>query len=305
MDLPESEGAMILLVVVDWFTKMAHFIPIKKMDSPTVARAYLENVWQYHGFPEDVVSDHDGTFTEQFFTDLYDYLGIKRSMSTAYHPPTEGQTERINQVIESYLQSYWNYEQDNWESMLGMAEYAYNDSKHSATRISPFYANYIFEPRNNWPTEVQFRNPASELYGHYLTSVHSKLTEQLKVSIEAMGKYNNEERKSIEPFTKGELVMLTGKNIRAKHRCKKLEDMMYGPFEVIDVGKNGRYCRLKLPDSWKIHPTFNIALLEWYRGEIPKKRGIKVKDDDGFWKMESIIASGLSDGNPKKDVYFV
>ena len=75
--LLESEGATMILVVVDRFTKMAHFIPIGKKDSPTVARAYLENVWKYHGFPEDVVSDRDGTFTGQFSMDLYDYLGIK------------------------------------------------------------------------------------------------------------------------------------------------------------------------------------------------------------------------------------
>jgi hypothetical protein len=82
---------------------MAHFIPIKKKDSPMVAQAFLENVWKYHGFPEDVVSDRDTTFTGSFFTDLYNYLGIKCSMFTAYHPQTDGQTERINQVIESYL----------------------------------------------------------------------------------------------------------------------------------------------------------------------------------------------------------
>jgi hypothetical protein len=104
-------------IVVDRFTKMAHFSPICKKDSPPVARAYFENVWKYHGFPEDVVSDRDGTFTGQFFTDLYNYLGIKRSVSTAYHPQTDGQTERINQVIESYLRSYCNYEQNDWASI--------------------------------------------------------------------------------------------------------------------------------------------------------------------------------------------
>jgi hypothetical protein len=202
-DLPESEGATIILVVVDRFTKLAHFIPIRKKDSPTVARAYSENVWKYHGFAEDVVSDRDGAFTGQFFTDLYDYLGIKRSMSTAYHPQTDGQTERINQDINSYLQSYCNYEQNDWASMLAMAEYAYNNSKHAATKISRFYANYGFEPRTTWSTEVQFRNPASEYYGHYMTSVHSKLSEQLEVSIEAMRKYYDKKRKSIEPFKKG------------------------------------------------------------------------------------------------------
>jgi hypothetical protein len=130
-DLPKSEGASIILAVVDWFTKMDHFIPMKKKDSSTVDRAYLENEWKYQGFPEDVVSDRDTTLTGSFFTELYNYLGIKRSICMAYHPQTNGQTECINQVIELYLRSYCNYEQTDWASMLAMAEYAYNNSKHA------------------------------------------------------------------------------------------------------------------------------------------------------------------------------
>ena len=304
-DLPESEGATIILVVVEGFTKIAHFVPIEKKDSPMVGRAELENVWKYHGFPEDVVSDRDGIFTEQFFTDLYNYLGIKRSMSTAYHPQSDGQTERINQVIESYLWSYCNYEQNDWASMLAMAELAYNNSKHTATKISPFYANYGFEHRTNWPTEIHFRNSASALYCHYMTSVHSKLSEQLEQSIEAMRKYYDKTRKSIEPFKNGELIMLNGKNICAKHRCKQLEDLMYGPFEVVNTGKNGRYCKLKLPESWRIHQTFNIALLEQYRGTNRKKQVVEIEADDAGWKMQSFIVSGPSDEDPRKHVYLV
>jgi hypothetical protein len=142
---------------------MAYFIPIKKKHSPTVARAYLENIWKYRGFPEDVVSNKDTTFRGSIFTDVYNYLGIKSSRSTVYHPQTDGQTERINQVIESYLRSYCNYVQNDWTSILGMAEYAYSNSKHSATKISPFYENYGFEPRTSWATEIQFQNPASQL----------------------------------------------------------------------------------------------------------------------------------------------
>jgi hypothetical protein len=103
MDLPESEGVTMMLVVVDRFTKKAHFVPLKKMDSPTVARAYLEHVWKYHRFPEDVVSDRDGTFTGQFFTGLYDYLGITRSMSTAFHPQTDRQNQSGYRKLSTVL----------------------------------------------------------------------------------------------------------------------------------------------------------------------------------------------------------
>jgi len=304
-DLPASEGATMILVVVDRFTMMPHFIQISKKENPTVARAYLENVWKYYGFPEDVVSDRDRTFTGQFFTNLYHCLGIKKSMSTAYHPQSDGQTERINQVIESYLRSYCNYEQNDCASMLAIAEYAYNNSKHLATKISPFYPNYGFEPRTNWPMEIQFRNLALGLYGHYMTSIHSKLSRQLEQSMEAMQKYYDKKRKSIEPFKKGELVILNGRNIRARHNCNKLEDKIYGPYEVVNTGKNRRYCLLKLPDSWKIHPTFNIALLEQYGGTDPKKQVLEIEADDAGWKMESIIASGPSDDDPREHVYLV
>jgi len=203
-DLPESEGVTMILVVVDRFTKMAHCIPMKKQNSPMVARGYLENIWKYHGFPEDVVSVRDGTFTGQYFTDLYDYLGIKKSLNTTFHPESDGQTGQIYQDTESYLRFYCNYTQNDWASLLAMAEYAYNNSKHSATKISPFYANYGFEPRTNWPTEIQFRNPALELYAHYVNAIHKRLSEQLTLSIEAMKKYYDEKRKDIEPFKPGE-----------------------------------------------------------------------------------------------------
>jgi hypothetical protein len=76
-DLPESKGATMILVVVDQFTKMVHYIPTQSKDSPTYARAYIYNVWKYHQIPEDVVLDRDSTFTGSVFMDLYNYLGIQ------------------------------------------------------------------------------------------------------------------------------------------------------------------------------------------------------------------------------------
>jgi len=109
----------------------------------------------------------------------------------------------------------------------------------------------------------------------------------------------------MEPFKKHVLVMLNGRNIGAKHRRKKLEDMMNGPFEVIATGKKGRHCTAKLPDSLKIHPMFNIELLEWYQGTDPMKKVVEIEADDTGWKMELLIASGTSDDDPRRNVSIV
>ena len=162
------------------FLQTAHLIPIKNHDSPMIANADLDSVWKHHGFPEDVVSDRNGTFTKQYFSYLNNLLGISCSMITAFHPQTDGQTEQIDKETEAYSRSYCNNEQTNWSSMLAMAEYACNTWKHEATKISPSHANYGFQPRMNWPTNNVIGNPASELYGHGMALVHSNVSGQLR-----------------------------------------------------------------------------------------------------------------------------
>ena len=98
---------------------------------------------------------------------------------------------------------------------------------------------------------------------------------------------------------------MNGRNIRTKHRCKKLEDKMLGPFEVLSVGSNQRYFKLQLPDSWNIHWVFNIDSLERYKGTDPKKQIIEIEADGDDWVMKSIIASGPSDDNTKQHVFLV
>jgi len=99
--------------------------------------------------------------------------------------------------------------------------------------------------------------------------------------------------------------MLNGRNIWGKHWCKKLEDKMLGPFEVVSVGSNLRYCKLNLRDSWKIHSVFTINLLERSKGRDPKKQVIEIEADGNDWVMESIIASGPSDNYPRHHVFLV
>src|SRR5712671_6863161 len=85
--------------------------------------------------------------------------GHKNVLSTAFHPQTDAQTERVNQTLETYLRTFVNYDQHDWYQLLPLAEFAYNNSTTTATKMMPFYANYGYHPRTIWPSEQDVRNP--------------------------------------------------------------------------------------------------------------------------------------------------
>ena len=188
-------GQNAIWVVVDRFTKMAHFISIVFDEGQSVskelAKVFLKEVWWLHGLPNDIVSDRDGRFTSTWWATLMELLGIRRKLSTAFHPQTDGQTERLNQEIEANLRAFCTYEQDNWFELLPICEYVYNNSITSATKFSPFYANYGFNPRTNWLTDVEPCNPSSKLYAHYLKVTHDQVSKTLEETWNRMGKYFN------------------------------------------------------------------------------------------------------------------
>ena len=168
MQLPKSDGCSTVWVIVDRFTKMAHFVPVKdgQKTAEGCAKLFLENIWKLHGLPSSIISDRDLVFTSKFWAELMGRLDVRLRKSTAFHPQTDGQTERVNQSLEQYLRQFCNYEQDNWNDLLPRAEYAYNNSATTATQMSPFFANYGFHPRTNWPVEKESKNPASRNYAH-------------------------------------------------------------------------------------------------------------------------------------------
>ena len=118
-----------------------------------------------HGLLDTLVSDRDPVFTSHFWRRLLELCGIRANRSTAFHPQTDGQTERLNSVLKQYLRIYTDYQQSNWASLLPLAEFSYNNSRHSATTISPFFANYGFHPRMSLlPLALASRTPASNSY---------------------------------------------------------------------------------------------------------------------------------------------
>ena len=117
------------MVVVDRFTKMSHFIGLEeKATARDVADVFLKEVWKHHGLPTEIISDMDAKFAGELWESLCKKLGIKRKMSTAYHPQTDGQTERANQVLGGYLRNFVNYDQNYWYHLLLFAKFAYNNS---------------------------------------------------------------------------------------------------------------------------------------------------------------------------------
>lgn len=131
--LPKSNGEDAILVVICRFTKYAYFLSLQHLFSAkTVAKLFLESITKLHGVPQSIVSDKDKIFTSLFWKNLFKMLGTKLAFSTAYHPQSDGQTQRLNQSLEGYLRCFYFQQPHFWSKWLSLAEWWYNTSHHSA-----------------------------------------------------------------------------------------------------------------------------------------------------------------------------
>jgi hypothetical protein len=145
--LPKSNGKEVILVVVDRLTKFAHFVPLSHPYTvQTVAQAFIDNVMKLHGPPIAIVSERDRIFTSNMWKDIFKALDVQLRYSLAYHPQSDGQTERVNQCVENYLRCMIFADPKKWTTWLPMAEYWYNTSFHNYLQVTPFEALYGFPP---------------------------------------------------------------------------------------------------------------------------------------------------------------
>jgi hypothetical protein len=304
VELPSSSGFDAVYVCVDRFTKMAHFIPTTThVTAEESANLYLRHVFKNHGLPTDIVSDRGTQFTSRFSSALLELCGIKSNKSTAFHPQSDGQTERVNQVLEQYIRIFCGYQQDDWSDLLPLAEFAYNNAQHASTGMSPFFANYGYNPRAILRvTTTLHPNPRAEEFLDRLKATHDHLRRNLK---EAQSKYKDNydvKRKDKPPFKVGDMVWLLRRNIKTTRPSAKLDFKRLGPYRISTiVGESQLAYKLELPTSMRIHPVFHVSLLEPYRtntipGRVqPPPPPIEVEGEEEF-EVEEILDSRIRNG---------
>jgi transposase InsO family protein len=251
-----------ILVVTDRLTKYGYFIPYKESsDAATLAYHFLRVIAANHGLPDEIISDRGTTFASKFWQALMAQLGVNHKLSTARHPQTDGQTERLNQTLEQYLRCYVNYDQDNWAEMLPQAQFAYNSAYQESTQMSPFYANYGFEPEiNKTPREGPLAEKAI-LTAEQLQALHEEMRRQLEFVRERMAKYYNQNRLEGPNLEEGDMVYLLRRGMETTRPSNKLDYKKLGPFRIKKKISTSNY-ELSLPKEMHAHPIFHISLLE-------------------------------------------
>jgi len=272
LGLPRTKrGRDSVFVVMDRFSKMAHFIPCHKSDDAVhIADLFFQEIVRLHGMPSTIVSDRDAKFLSHFWRTLWNKLGTKLLFSTTCHPQTDGQTEVVNCTLGTMLRAILKKNLKMWEECLPHVEFAYNRATHSTTKVSPFQVVYGFNPRApidilHLPTSERIHSEAKER-AEFILKIHEttkqnieKMTEKYRVA----GSKGKKELK-LEP---GDLVWLHLRKERFPDlRKSKLMPRADGPFKILEKINDNAY-KLELPPEFGVNPTFNISDLKPYLGE--------------------------------------
>jgi hypothetical protein len=195
---------------------------------------------------------------------LFKLIGLEQNLSMAYHPQTDGQSERVNQSLEQYLRIFINDRQDNWKEWLPIAEFTYNNTLHSAHQQSPFFLNYSHHPWTGKETMSDTRNKLAKTFAEQMRLVHEDAQAALLQNSEEMKNRHDKRAGVTREFSEGDLVYLEVTNLKTTRAVKKLDDKRFGPFKIEKKVGPAAY-KLELPPTWPIHPVFNESLLTLHR----------------------------------------
>jgi hypothetical protein len=241
VELPLSNCHNAIMVVQDYKTKQVHFIACNTtMTAEDKADIHVNWVFRLHGLPRRVILDRGSLYTSKVMRAIYKCLGIKANFSTVFHPQTDGQTEHVNQELEMFLRAFVNWRQDDWASMLPMAEFAYNSRVHSATKHSLFELLYGYKPRFNVPVTTPSTVPAVDNRLDHLQEARQEANAALRMSREVMQERSTQGVRVMPNWKKGDCVWLDACNIKQKRVSNKLSHKKLGPFEVVEEASTVR-----------------------------------------------------------------
>jgi hypothetical protein len=301
VSLPQTAaGFTAIAVFVDRLSKMVHLAPCR--DDTTAeqfADIFVQHVFRSHGLPTQIVSDRDPRFTSKFWRALMERLGVSQAMSSAFHPQTDGNTERVNRVLEDMLRHFVDPAQSNWDALLPLVEFAINDSYHESVGNTPFVLNYGKRPR--LPVDLvlggegvrETLKSTCDAAVNFASRIQIVVNDAKKCLIAAQQRqkaYADRYRRDIE-FAVGSEVLLSTKHINIKMKgTSKLLPRWVGPFKV-EKQVNAVAYKLELPASLQIHPVFHTSLLKAYEpGRVQPPPPPEVIDDEFEWQVESILA---------------
>jgi hypothetical protein len=259
-----SGGFDSIMVVVDLLSKVSHFVPCKETyTAEQLAYLFRSNIFKLHGMPEKIISDRGSTFVSEFWRSLLKLLRITPGFSTAYHPQTDGQTERMNQILEDYLRHFCSYYQDNWVKILDIAEFSINNLDSASLGTSPFFFANGFHPKFSTLTKNSGIRALDDFIVD-LQETQEKAVECLTQAKQRQSFYHDAHKKPATHYQPGDLVLLLQKFIQSRRINSKLDYRYIGPFKVIEmVGDNA--VRLDITREYpKLHPVFNVSLLARY-----------------------------------------
>jgi len=299
VELPESSRHDAVMTVVDSVSKRVHFVLTHTtVTAEGAARLFFHHVWKLHSLPKRVVSDRGPQFVASFTKELYRLLGIRLSSSTAWHPQTDGQTERVNQELNQFLRLFVNERQNDWYDLLPIAEFQHNNHVHSVTQQPLFLLDtgriphMGFEP-SQAPSGLETVNKFTERM--------KSATEEAKSAIhkaqEDMTWYYNRKRTLAPMYKPGDWVYLDASDIKTTHPSLKLSHRRLGPFEIEHQVGPLAY-RLKLPHGMRqLHPVFNVVKLSTALEDPILGRKLQappppiVVDGEEEWEVEEILDS--------------
>eukprot|EP00253_Pinus_taeda_P035101 PITA_35101 len=262
MGLPKSKkNNDSIMVVVDKLSKSAHFIPVQSTyHAAQIANVFMQNIFKLHGMPKTIISDRDVKFTSVFWRTLFEGLGTELNFSTAYHPQTDGQTERVNQVVEDMLRSYVMQQPTRWEEYLHFVEFAYNNGYHASLRMSPFEVLYGQKCR----TPSSRGGPEDRLLlGPEMLEEMEVMVKRVRANLKiAQDRQNNfaDRKRTFKEYQVGEHVYVriqARKSTLQWNAYAKLAPRFCGPFQILARVGPVAY-QLALPSHIRVHNVFHV-----------------------------------------------